>query len=110
MAKPSAGASANRCARSAASHMAFFGTQPTLTQVPPSGPSPISATLAPWPAARNAAARPPEHAADDRQVVEGHRPPAEPLLAQGRTERLARVFARAAFQRAEAARVEAGVV
>src|ERR1700738_23321 len=44
---------------SAAFHITFFGTQPTLTQVPPSAPDSTIATLAPYSAARCAAARPP---------------------------------------------------
>ena len=39
--------------------MTFFGTQPTLTQVPPSRPGSSSATRAPYSAARCAAASPP---------------------------------------------------
>jgi hypothetical protein len=39
--------------------MIFFGTQPTFTQVPPRGPDSISATRAPYSAARCAAASPP---------------------------------------------------
>ena len=45
--------------KSAAFHMIFFGTQPTFTQVPPRGPDSISATRAPYSAARCAAASPP---------------------------------------------------
>jgi hypothetical protein len=41
-------------ASSAANHIAFFGTQPTLTQVPPIAPASITATRAPWRAARTA--------------------------------------------------------
>src|SRR3982074_94031 len=44
---------------SAAFHITFLGTQPTLTQVPPSRPDSTMATLAPYSAARCAAARPP---------------------------------------------------
>src|ERR1700733_8553090 len=43
----------------AAFHITFFGTQPTLTQVPPSRPDSITALLAPYSAARCAQARPP---------------------------------------------------
>ena len=39
--------------------MTFFGTQPTLTQVPPSAPFSQTATFAPWVAARRALAMPP---------------------------------------------------
>ena len=42
--------------------MTFFGTQPTLTQVPPSAPFSQTATLAPCVAARRAEAMPPEPA------------------------------------------------
>src|SRR5690606_7401194 len=45
---------------SAASHIAFFGTQPALTQVPPRSPGSSSATRAPCSAARNAPASPPD--------------------------------------------------
>src|SRR5690349_18521302 len=58
--KPTCLAIASLCDRSAASHIAFFGTQPTFTQVPPSAPGSSSATRAPCWAARNAPARPPE--------------------------------------------------
>ena len=60
MGKPSDGASLMLAATSAASHIAFFGTQPTLTQVPPSRCGSSRATRAPCSAARNAPARPPE--------------------------------------------------
>src|SRR6056297_376855 len=43
----------------AAFHMSFLGTQPTLTQVPPSAPSSATAARAPYSAARWAAASPP---------------------------------------------------
>ena len=43
----------------AAFHITFFGTQPTFTHVPPSGPDSITAALAPYSAARCAQARPP---------------------------------------------------
>src|SRR5690606_9359689 len=43
----------------AALNMIFFGTQPTLTQVPPRRPASTNATLAPCAAARRAAAIPP---------------------------------------------------
>jgi hypothetical protein len=39
--------------------MIFFGTQPTLTHVPPSAPDSMMTTRAPYSAARWAAARPP---------------------------------------------------
>ena len=39
--------------------MTFFGTQPTLTQVPPNAPFSQTATFAPWVAARRALAMPP---------------------------------------------------
>ena len=39
--------------------MIFFGTQPTLTQVPPRRPDSASATRAPYSAARRAVATPP---------------------------------------------------
>src|SRR6202035_3929201 len=39
--------------------MTFFGTQPTLTQVPPSRCDSMTAALAPYSAARCAQARPP---------------------------------------------------
>lgn len=44
------------------SHMTFFGTQPTLTHVPPSLPFSTTPTLAPYDAARRADAIPPEPA------------------------------------------------
>src|SRR5699024_1600365 len=44
---------------SAACHMTFFGTQPTLTQVPPRRCGSIRATRAPYCAARRAVAMPP---------------------------------------------------
>src|SRR5262245_51624823 len=47
------------CARSAAWYMIFFGTQPALTQVPPSGPGSATMTRAPFRAARCAQASPP---------------------------------------------------
>src|SRR5690348_790608 len=55
-------ASAMRCASasSAASHIAFLGTQPRLTQVPPNSCGSNSATFAPCRAARIAVASPPE--------------------------------------------------
>ena len=40
--------------------MSFFGTQPTLTQVPPQKRSSAMATRAPWPAAMRAQRTPPE--------------------------------------------------
>ena len=43
----------------AAFHITFFGTQPTLTQVPPRRPASTSATLAPCFAALRADASPP---------------------------------------------------
>src|SRR5690606_40657547 len=46
-------------ARLEAFHITFFGTQPTLTQVPPSRAPSMTADLAPWRAARRAVARPP---------------------------------------------------
>ena len=60
--EPEAVARAHRAApppSSAAFHMIFFGTQPTFTHVPPSGPDSTSATRAPYSAARCAAASPP---------------------------------------------------
>src|SRR5690348_7144846 len=53
---------ASRCpsASSAANHIAFFGTQPRLTQVPPSSFGSNSVTFAPCLAARTAVATPPE--------------------------------------------------
>ena len=46
-------------ASDAAFHMIFFGTQPTLTHVPPMRPDSNSATFAPYDAARFAVATPP---------------------------------------------------
>ena len=56
------GASWTHSMMCAALYMTFFGTQPTLTQVPPSAPFSQTATLAPCVAARRAEAMPPEPA------------------------------------------------
>src|SRR5690606_37492368 len=40
-------------------HITFFGTQPTLTQVPPNGPFSTTAACTPYSAAFCACARPP---------------------------------------------------
>ena len=53
---------------SAAITISFFGTQPTLTQVPPQKRSSATATRAPWPAAMRAQRTPPRAAADDEQI------------------------------------------
>src|SRR5690348_4388270 len=60
MSKPTDFASPCASASSAASHIAFFGTQPRLTQVPPSSFGSNSVTFAPCVAARTAVAIPPE--------------------------------------------------
>src|SRR5579864_4092846 len=57
--KPYSRASCSALPSSAAFHMIFFGTQPTFTQVPPRRPDSASTTLAPYSAARWAAASPP---------------------------------------------------
>ena len=57
--------------------MIFFGTQPTLTQVPPQKRSSATPTRAPWPAAMRAQRTPAGAAADDEEVeVVGHGHPA----------------------------------
>ena len=51
MSQPKAAASSAHMPYSAALTMIFFGTQPTLTQVPPQKRSSATPTRAPWPAA-----------------------------------------------------------
>ena len=58
--QPKAGASAIHCPYSAALTMIFFGTQPTLTQVPPQNRSSAIATVAPWVAEMRAQRTPAE--------------------------------------------------
>ena len=58
--QPKAAASSAHMPYSAALTISFFGTQPTLTQVPPQKRSSATATLAQCPAAIRAARTPPE--------------------------------------------------
>ena len=58
--QPKAAASSAHMPYSAAWTMIFFGTQPTLTQVPPQKRSSATPTRAPWPAAMRANRTPPE--------------------------------------------------
>ena len=58
--QPNPAPSAKPCAKREASTISFFGTQPRITQVPPTRYSSANATRAPCCAATRAARTPPE--------------------------------------------------